>query len=266
MSLEHLIDEEIGYLDAIDKAESKDGTDSPTATDIWLYKLEDAATALVKHWSHRKKPASSVKYDHAFQYGHKFCLKSPEDVQSAPDRVLLEAMGLPDVEHWGWFGFMLRDFAPFNLLAGNWGLPSMLTSWGGTSDAAVEATGAERAMQVALYFRELMRERGCDVLAELRQMVAEHREKHSLSDEDLLKELQARSAIAYYVYTSDPAGIRPEAVGRPGKVSYMDEQDTKLRSEIREAAERRRANWDAPHSRDCQQRQADFDREEGLTR
>lgn len=257
------------YASALKAAEviapSDDGEDRPTATDIWLYKLEDAVASIVKNPNRlNKKKPDGEGYDHFYLYNHRSCLKTLEDVQNAPDDVLLEALGLHNVEEWGWLQFMVRDFAWFSLLAANWGLPSMRTPYGGNSDATEDANEDERRAQAAIYFLELMRERGVDVLADVRASAQAYKEKNNLSEEEFTKWLRGHNDWVYFVYTCESVIIRPEAKGKVSRVQYSGDHRTEFRSEIWDAAKRRRQNWNATHPSDCLQRQKELEREQGL--
>lgn len=249
------------YASALKAAEvivpSDDAEDRPTATDIWLYKLEETVASIVKY-PHRldKKRPDEEGYDHFYLYNHRLCLRTLEDVQNAPDDVLLEALGLHNVEKWGWLQYMVRDFAWFSLLAANWGLPSMRTSYGGNSDATEDAYEDERRAQATFYFLELMRERGFDAMTDVRASAQAYKEKNNLSEEEFIKWMRGHNEWVYFVYTCQSVIIRPEARGGFSKVQYSGDHRAKFRSEIRDAAERRRKNLKAPHPRDCLQRDA----------
>ncbi len=247
------------YASALKAAEvitpSGDAEDRPTATDIWLYKLEDAVANIVKypHRLDKKKPEEDG-YDHFYLYNHRSCLSTIEDVQNASDDVLLEALGLGSVEEWGWLGFMIRDFAWFTLLAANWGLPSMRTSYGGNSTVTVDANEDDRGAQAAFYFLELMRERGVDVMADVRTSAQAYKEQNNLSEVEFVTWLRGHNELFYFVYTCESVNIRPEAKGGLSEVEYSADQRTRFRPVIRDAAERRRRNRNAPHTCDCLQR------------
>ncbi len=249
------------YASALKAAEvvapSDDAEDRPTATDIWLYKLEETVASIVKypHLLDKKKP-DEEGYDHFYLYNHRLYLRTPEDVRNAPDDVLLEALGLHNVEEWGWLQYMVRDFAWFSLLAANWGLPSMRTSYGGNSAATEDANEDERRAQAAFYFLELMRERGVDVMTDVRASAEAYKGKNNLSEEEFIMWLRGQNEWVYFVYTSESVIIRPEARGGFSRVQYSGGHRAEFRSVIRDAAERRWQNWNAPHPGDCRQRDA----------
>ncbi len=130
----------------------------------------------------------------------------------------------------------------------------MRTEYGGNSIATEDANEDERRAQAALYFLDLMRERGVDVLADVRAAAQVYREQHKLSEAEFIQWLRGHNEWVYWVYTCESVIIRPEAKGGFSEVQYSGEHRTKFRSEIRVAAERRRQNWNAPHSSGCLQR------------
>jgi hypothetical protein len=207
-------------------------TERPTATEIWYYKLEDTVGSIVERWSGKSEPQEG--YDHFFLYAHRDKLKSRDDVQNASDDVLLEALRLSDVKHWGWLQFMVREFNWFLLLATNWGLPGMSGEYGGNSGAKVIANVDERRAQAALYFLEVMRERGLDPMAKLRSLA------DKIGEEYFKTILRERNEWAYYIYTCESNMIRPEALGAAGEVKYSGDYRAQFLTKIREAAARRR--------------------------
>jgi hypothetical protein len=243
------------YASALKASEvfTSDPEDRPSATDIWLWKLEDA---VIRNVEYPHQP-SADEYDHFALYAHRSCLKSKEDVYNAPDDVLLEALGLGAVESWGWLRFMVRDFSWFSLLAANWGLPAMRTDYGGHSDATEQADEDERRAEVCFHFIDLMRERGVDALAQAKRFASAFKEQYQqklnkeISEEDFIKWLRAHNEWIYFVYTCRSVAIRPEAKGGFGKVAYSGDHRAQFRSQIRAAAERRRRNWNAEWSCEC---------------
>jgi hypothetical protein len=233
------------------EAFTSDPEDRPSVSDIWLYKLEDAVCENVKY-PNRSMYYKNGEYDPFLLYAHASCLQTKEDVGNAPDDVLLEALGLGTVENWGWLRFMVRDFAWFTLLAANWGLPAMRTDYGGHAGATEAANEGERRAEVSLHFIDLMRERGFDVLGEVRAPVEAYKQAHKLSEEDFIKWLRGHNQWVYFVYTCQSVAIRPEAKGGFGEVGYSGEHRIQYRSEIRAAAERRRRNWDRPRTCGCE--------------
>lgn len=244
------------YASALKASEvfTSDPEDRPTATDIWLHKLQDAVWRNVQY---PHKAADDGEYDHFALYAHRDCLKTKEDVENAPDDVLLEALGLGTVKEWGWFKFMVRDFSWFSLLAANWGLPAMRTDYGGHLDATENANEDERRAQVAMYFIDLMGERGIKPLTEVRQLADTVKSKVKKgsniewSEEEFIKWLRGYNEWAYFVYTCGSVVVRPEVKGGFGEVAYSGQHRTQFSSQIREAANHRRDNWNAPRSCDC---------------
>ncbi len=98
-----------------------------------------------------------------------------------------------------------------------------------------------------------MRERGVDVMADVRAFAQAYKEKNNLSEEEFIKCLRGHNDCVYIVYTCESVIIRPEAKGGFIKVQYSGDHRSKFRSVIRDAAERRRQNWNAPHPADCLQ-------------
>lgn len=219
------------------------GTDErPTVTEIWLWKIEDSVKNIVKypHRLNREKPENE-DYDHHFLYAHRDVLKTEEDVLNASDDVLLEALGLSDVEHWGWLQFMVRDFNWVELLAGNWGLPCLACEFGGSAALGLlSAEEGERRARAAFYFLDLMRERGVDPLADLRERAQAFMEENGMSEEEFVEHLREQSEWDYFVYTCESVVFRPGTVGEGNKCLYRGDAQIEYLGKIRRAARRRR--------------------------
>ena len=230
-------------LSASDDLSAEVGEDRPTATEIWYWRLEDVVWTIVS--SHASRTTASRKaegeYDHFRLYAHQDELKTKEDVEGASDDTLLEALGLPKVENWGWLLFMVRDLNWFLLIAANWGLPGMKGEYGGNRGARVFAEEAERRAQAGRYFLDLMRERGVDPLQEVRSYAATVKEEQKIGEEEFVRQLHALSEWAYFIYTCESVIIRPEAVGAAGEVQYCGSERAEYLAKIRRAAARRRA-------------------------
>jgi hypothetical protein len=212
----------------------------PTIIEIWLWKLEDAVKSIVKypHRLNRAEPEGD-EYDPCFLYAHRDVLKTEEDVENASDDVLLESLGLANVESWGWLQFMVRDFNWVELLAANWGLPSLASAFGGRNES-LSPTEDERRARAAFYCIDLMRERGVDVLALLRAQAQAYKEKHSIDEEVFLRVLCEHDEWSYFVYTCESIIFRPEALGEAGKCLYTGDSRGQFLNNIRRAATRRR--------------------------
>lgn len=226
----------------------------PTVMDIWLWKLEEVACRNFGRW---KSKQDGTSYDHLVFYAHQYCLKSIEDVRSAPDSVLLEALWLPNVECWGWLYFMVRELGWFGMIANNWGWPILNVG----EDIKYSNTSEEqRRRQAVFYFLELMRSRGLDPLAQVRRWVeivkAKFKgiHKRELTEEELSTWVRKREWLSYiYLYGDKPN--HPSALTVSSKPKYGGDTAAQLAGEIRAAAERRRAVWNAPHNCDCAERE-----------
>jgi hypothetical protein len=200
------------------------GGDRPTSLDLWLWKLEETVTRLVEHGSLRKRPEGA--YDHNWLYAHRTCLRTREDVHAAPDDVLLEALGLPPVEQWGWLHFMIRELPWYALLAGNWGLPSILGEYGGTNSATVRANEDELRATAALHFLEMMSSLGLDPRSQVQWLVDGVKRKYEgiherpLSEDAVRDWLRRRNELVYYVYTCESVPFREGVKGPPAEVQY----------------------------------------------
>lgn len=222
----------------------------PSVTDIWLYKLEETVTQIVKYaWRKTEpKPDNEGDYDRFFLYAHRDRLRTAEDVRNAPDDVLLEALGLRDPAWWGWMYFMVRELGFASLLIHNWGWPCA----GGPYDVSVEEANLdERRAQVALHFIDLMRERGhdaksfaanyfADIVAEA--SVITGREPDEVADV-CLEAVKKADEFAYYVLVCDQIAVRPRARYPPGPVLYSGDHRAQVFSEVKRAADNRRRLW-----------------------
>jgi hypothetical protein len=219
-----------------------DSAERPTYTELWLWKLEGTVRQVIKYApSIKKQKQDDDEYDHNHLYAHDDVLKTEADVKSASDDVLLEALGLGNVENSGWLLFMVRDFNWVELLAGNWGLPCLATEFGGAAAQNIfPSEEGERRAQAAIYFLDLMRERGVDPLVELRQRVADYKQEKGLDEAEVIEELREIDEWAFYVYTCESVVIRPDAKSKGGRIRYDDEQQAEFLGKIRAAARRRR--------------------------
>ena len=210
----------------------------------------------------------TAEYDHHWQYGHRHCLRTVEDVRAAPDDALLEALGLPNVERWGWLHFMIRDLSWFSLLANNWGLPSILTEYGGGGD--VFAAEDERRAEAALHFLNLMREFGIDPVAQLDKGLDSVRSRYArmfkrpLEEEELRPWLRRRNEFCYFVHACRDFKFRPGVRSEYSEVKYTGAHRVEFLAQVRAAAANRRRSRNAPHPTDCAERQKVVELEEGL--
>jgi hypothetical protein len=219
-----------------------DSAERPTYTELWLYKLEETVWSIIKYASPiRKQKQDDDEYDHHHLYAHDDVLKTEEDVRSASDDVLLEALRLGNVESWGWLRFIVRDLNWVELLAGNWGLPCLATEYSGAAARNLfRAEESERRAQAAIYFLDLMRERGVDPLVELRQVVAAYKQEKGIDEAAVIEELREKDEWAFFVYTCESVIVRPGAKSKGGRILYDAEQQARFLGEIRAAARRRR--------------------------
>ncbi len=193
----------------------------PTVNQLWCERLINVAGSVVERYWKRvaRGDERTEEYDHFWLYAHQDILKTKSDVHKVSDDVLLEALGLSNVAGWGWLLFMVREFNWFCLVAYNWGHPSIRGEYGGPRDVKL-ANEEERRAQAALYFVDLMRERGWDPLAELREMAQAFKEKAGISEEVFLEILRKKNEWSYFVYTCESVTIRPEARWLGGPVLY----------------------------------------------
>jgi hypothetical protein len=241
-----------GALKAADGlSPSADSVDRPTVSDIWHWKLEEVATFVAT--STREFPYSS-DYDHLFQYAHRHCLNSREDVQKAPDDVLLASMRLPTVAQWGWLHFIVRELGMTSLIINNWG-------WGalkGFEGITIVESEEQRRAQAGLYFLDVMRERGFDPLGGLTNWTEKlksrfrARQQKELDEQGLSKWLRQRNEWAWMVYICRSVKIGSDNRGGE-KVLYSGDHRVTFAREIREAAERRRRVWNADYSCHCRE-------------
>ena len=252
-------------LKASEKLTATGGGDRPSVLDIWLWKLEYTVLPLVEIWKGRKQKPDLGGYDHFHLYAHRFCLDSKEDVQAAPESVLLEAMGLapPPV---GWLQFMVRALGWHSMIAANWGWSVLKIPDGVTYSTTTEA---QRRRQSVHYFLELMRERGADTLAEVRgemaRRLAEYKERESeeLGQREVLRQLAGRDPWTFFVYAYGGKPNPPELLTPLKEPAYTGEQRVNFAAEIRATAARRRRNINAPHSCDCVRLQAEKEEADG---
>lgn len=213
----------------------------PTVTEICFCQLEGAVSHMVKYPPRRTEPEKP--YDRFWLYARRDKLQTIGDVESASDDVLLEALGLPDVKNWGWLHFINRDLNWIELLAGNWGWPALTTGYspgcaGGYSGTAMQyAETTDRRLQAALHFVDLMRERGVDPVAQVRDLLA----RRGIEESNAVEYLQELNGLAYFVYTCESFAVRPEVRADNGEVVYKGESRPRFLNEILAAASRRRA-------------------------
>jgi hypothetical protein len=245
--LEQYLNDELPLLDAVDLS-SVDSTDCPTVNEIWYWQLEERAEGLAI--SSRDRPYTS-DYDHLFQYAHRHCLNSMGDVQKAPDDVLLESMRLPSVERWGWLHFIVRELGMTSLIINNWGYNSLK----GFEDTRIGAPVEQRLAQAVLYFLDIMREKGFDPLAQVRELAKGFtHEGKTYTEEEYFNCLRgdARFEWICYVYDYHSAEIAPDERGS-AKVLYSGDHRVKFATEVRAAAARRRAVWNIEYSCNCEE-------------
>jgi hypothetical protein len=214
----------------------------PTITELWLYRLEYIVQQVIKYApSIKKQKQDDDEYDTNHLYAHDDVLKTEADVRRASDDVLLEALGLGNVENGGWLLFMVREFSWVELLAANWGLPCLATEYSGAATQNIlAAEESERRAQAAIYFLDLMRERGVDPLVELRQRVADYKQEKGLDEAAVIEEMREKDEWAFYVYTCESVVVRPDAKSKGGRIRYDAEQQAQFLGKIRAAARRRR--------------------------
>jgi len=229
---------------------SADGRDRPTPIDIWLWQLEDVVTRNAVE--HRKtEPSAPDSYDHFCLYAHHDCLKTPEDVQCTPDSVLFEALGLSG-SVLGWLQFMTREHLWFSLISANWGHPTLRV---GVDDLHL-ATEDQRHAEVVSQFLNLIRERGDNPVPDLRRLaetlratLTKMRGEH-LTSEEFAVWLREFNEWLYFIYVYTDKPNAPALLTEPHEPLYEGEFRASFAHEIRQAAERRRRYWNAPHSCD----------------
>lgn len=218
-------------------------SDRPTAVEICLAQLEEIVLRNMgrvggRHWV-------NAEYDHFHIYAHRLCLASKGDVKAAPDRVLLEALRLDGESVWGWLQFIIREINFIVVLAANWGLPTIQGDYGG-ADGVPLTTSPQRWAQAAVYFCELMRERGRDVLAEVQASARTRMDERGMSEAEFADYLRGHNEWAYILYTCADV-LKPELVSGYTEIRYAGDSGASFLAGIREAAARRREAWDTPH-------------------
>lgn len=225
-------------------------TDRPTPTDIWYWQLEQTVTRNVER--KREVPSPVGEYQFLALYNHRDCLNSKQDVQRAPDDVLLDALGLHNVANWGWLRFIISEMGMTSMLINNWGWDTLK----GYEDAHGLPVEPRRA-QAGLYFLDIMRERGFYPLTELANWVGILKEKYKgiqhkeLSDAELVEWLRGRNEYAWMVYICNTVEIGAHERGGM-TVQYSGTHRVQFAREIHEAAERRRQVWNTDYSCDCE--------------
>ncbi|HYE14314.1 MAG TPA: hypothetical protein VD968_07740 [Pyrinomonadaceae bacterium] len=238
----------------------------PAASDIWLWRLEDVASTLVEHWKGKAKPDYG-RYDHHSIYAHRYCLNSKEDVQNAPDSVLFQMMGLNPSQEWGWLQFMVRELGWHSMIAANWGLPVLQIPDGVTYSTTTEE---QRRAQSVAYYLELMRERGRDLMPQIREFAekvkakVKERKGRKWGEDKFTRWLRQYIHWIYCLYAFADKPNPPGLLTPPGEPKYVGDHRAEFAAEIFAAAERRRRNWDAPHPADCLEREAERREAEGL--
>lgn len=228
----------------------------PTLLEIWHWKLEEVVAANVEHW--RSKTTPQGDYDHFFLYAHRACLRTKEDVGAAPDDVLLEALGLPRVQEWGWLHFIVRELGWFGLIAANWGWPVLPV---GEDVQMGPTTEEQRRAQAVAYFLELMHARGFKPLTQIQDFAAQakagYRERvgKDIDEPTFIKWLRRHHEWLYFVYVFGAQPNLPAVLSAPKEPAYRAEHRAQFGAEIRAAAERRRRNWNASHADDCRARE-----------
>lgn len=202
----------------------------PTYNELWCHYLIFNVSTAVELYASARSDGRGLKHacesadDPYHLYAHHDKLRSRADVLEAPEDVLLEAMGCPPFEQWGWLHWMVRQIDWFSLIASNWGLEAIQSCFGQRFSDAAAPTDEERIAQAALYFlgmmRERGRERGRDPVAEVRKLgesvKADYKETHGsvMSEEQFVERLRVHDEFAYYVYTCESGLIRLEASAR----------------------------------------------------
>lgn len=215
-----------------------DGT--PTINDVWRWQLMRSATAATVHFWLRggESRPEPEEYDQHYLYAHRDVLKTREDAENASEDVLLEALGLSNVEGWGWLQFMVRDLMWFSLIASNWNLtvaPDCDESLGFQDTPELEA---QRRARVAFYFIDMMREHGRDPLADVREAARVYMEQNKLDEAAFVEWLRDADEWAYIVYTCESVALLPDVERNPsGRPLY----DTKMQAEMMAAMRARRA-------------------------
>jgi hypothetical protein len=224
-----------------------ESSERPTATEIWYRQLESVVAQIIKYPRKRSEP-DAEEYDHFRLYAHQDALRTEEDVAAASDDVLLEALGLPNVENWGWLKFMVRELNWVMVLVENWGLPGLCGEYNPyDAKRGIDiASKEEKRAQAALYFLDLMRERGIDPLAQLRAMAASAKEKYQartgeeIADESFIAALCKKSEWVNSVYTCESVTLH---LSKGGEVKYSGDHRERFFAEIREAVARRRRHF-----------------------
>ncbi len=195
----------------------------PTAIELWRHLLVGEVE------SARKYPRTGELQ------AHRESLQDSDDVKGASDDVLLEALGLPNVEGWGWLHFMVRELTWFCMLARNWNLPHLRfldCDFGDT-------TTAERRAYAARQFCDLMRARaGHDPAALTRRLAEELKEKHEMSDERIVEIIEGASEWMGFVYGYENVPLRPKVLrdgNDAGRVLYEGEFRAQFLAKIRAA-------------------------------
>ena len=255
------------YASALRAAEAMapdaDGFVCPSVVDIWLWKLEEAVKPLVDHWGKNKSQPhwgeGGRGYDSFHLYGHRYCLKAGDEVSNAPDSVLFEAMGLDPSQEWGWLQFMVRDLGWHSMIAANWGHPVLKIPDGVELGTTTEE---QRRAQAVAFYLELMRERGRDMLADVRALFdkirARYRGIHGGDADEgaLLDWAQRRNWALHTIYLYGGKPNPPHVLTKPTAPAYKGAQMVEFAAEIRRVAARRRANALAAWSCDCAEREA----------
>jgi hypothetical protein len=242
-NLDDYLRDELSVLDAVDMPGGA-MLDRPTPTELWYWKLENTVWNIVDRPRSFfvAREESKDEYDHFRLYAHQDELQTLKDIQSASDDVLLESLRLSNVQHWGWLQFMVRELNWYMLLAANWGLPGLRGEYGGNNSVRVDAAEGQRRALAALYFLDLMKERGMNPLAELREKAIRlHEESNIPFDEaKFIEVLRKRDEWSCYVWTCRSVPLGPDVWGDAGPVQYDGEHGQQFLADIRDAALRRR--------------------------
>jgi hypothetical protein len=160
-------------------------------------------------------------------------LKACGNVAHVPDSILLEALGMPDVENWGWLIFMYRSLCFVALLAHNWNIPHVEGGFG----SGPKAPDSDQLVFAARCFLDLMRARGEDPIADLRD-AARREFGAQMGEEEFAESLRDdKNRVLRLVYTCETTSINPlsfcpdHAPGNPCDDWYRN----KLLPEIRAA-------------------------------
>jgi hypothetical protein len=116
----------------------------------------------------------------------------------------------------------------------------------------------------------VLAERGIDPIASAREALgklkAERRERlgRDVAEAAFSRWVERRLPWFHYLLANCDGPTPSHLLTPPAEPQYVGDHRVKFFAEIREAAARRRRNWDAPHPADCIERERERQREEGL--